>query len=36
MLTAIVNSLPDPIVIINAAHDIVVQNSRAEHLLSSR
>ena len=35
MLTAIVNSLPDPIVIINASHDIVVQNSRAEHLLSS-
>jgi PAS domain S-box-containing protein len=34
MLTAIVNSLPDPIVIINASHDIVVQNSRAEHLLS--
>jgi len=35
MLTAIVNSLPDPIVIINAEHDIVVQNERAEHLLSS-
>lgn len=35
MLTAIVNSLPDPIVIINASHDIVVQNSRAEHLLST-
>src|SRR5688500_3140049 len=34
MLTAIVNSLPDPIVIINASNDIVVQNSRAEHLLS--
>jgi PAS domain S-box-containing protein len=34
MLTAIVNSLPDPIVIINSSHDIVVQNSRAEHLLS--
>ena len=34
LLTAIINSLPDPIVIINAAHDIVVQNSRAEHLLS--
>jgi PAS domain S-box-containing protein len=34
MMTAIVNSLPDPIVIINAEHDIVVQNSRAEHLLS--
>lgn len=34
LLTAIVNSLPDPIVIINAAGDIVVQNRRAEHLLS--
>jgi PAS domain S-box-containing protein len=34
LLTAIVNSLPDPIVIINAQHDIVVQNRRAEHLLS--
>ncbi len=34
LLTAIVNSLPDPIVIINAEHDIVVQNRRAEHLLS--
>jgi signal transduction histidine kinase len=34
-LTAIVNSLPDPIVIINAEHDIVVQNKRAEHLLST-
>jgi PAS domain S-box-containing protein len=33
MLTAIVNSLPDPIVIINAERDIVVQNKRAEHLL---
>ena len=33
MLTAIVNALPDPIVIINAEHDIVVQNKRAEHLL---
>jgi PAS domain S-box-containing protein len=35
MLTAIVNSLPDPIVIINAERDIVVQNKRAEHLLST-
>jgi len=35
MLTAFVNSLPDPIVIINAEHDIVVQNKRAEHLLST-
>jgi signal transduction histidine kinase len=29
------NSLPDPIVIINAQRDIVVQNKRAEHLLST-
>lgn len=35
LLTAIINSLPDPIVIINSAHDIVVQNRRAEHLLST-
>ena len=35
MLTAIVNSLPDPIVIINSEHHIVVQNKRAEHLLST-
>jgi len=34
VLTAIVNSLPDPIVIINAEHEIIVQNRRAEHLLS--
>jgi len=34
LLTAIVNSLPDPIVIINSESDIVVQNRRAEHLLS--
>jgi PAS domain S-box-containing protein len=34
LLTSIVNSLPDPIVIINAAHEIMVQNRRAEHLLS--
>ncbi len=34
VLTSIVNSLPDPIVIINSAHEIVVQNRRAEHLLS--
>ena len=33
MLTTIMNSLPDPIVIINADRDIVVQNQRAEHLL---
>jgi PAS domain S-box-containing protein len=35
MLTTIMNSLPDPIVIINAERDIVVQNKRAEHLLST-
>lgn len=34
VLTSIVNSLPDPIVIINGDHQIVVQNRRAEHLLS--
>jgi PAS domain S-box-containing protein len=33
MLTTIMNSLPDPIVIINAQRDIVTQNQRAEHLL---
>jgi PAS domain S-box-containing protein len=35
MLTTIMNSLPDPIVIINAERDIVAQNQRAEHLLST-
>jgi PAS domain S-box-containing protein len=35
MLTTIMNSLPDPIVIINEERDIVVQNQRAEHLLST-
>jgi PAS domain S-box-containing protein len=35
MLTGIMNSLPDPIVIINEQRDIVVQNQRAEHLLST-
>jgi PAS domain S-box-containing protein len=35
-LTTIVDSLPDPIVITNAANDIVVQNARAERLLNSR
>jgi PAS domain S-box-containing protein len=34
LLTAIVNSLPDPIVIINEGGKIVVQNRRAEHLLA--
>jgi PAS domain S-box-containing protein len=33
MLTTIMNSLPDPIVIINAERDIIAQNKRAEHLL---
>ena len=33
LLTAMVNSLPDPIVIVNVHHDIIVQNRRAEHLL---
>ena len=35
MLTTIMNSLPDPIVIINADRDMVAQNQRAEHLLST-
>jgi PAS domain S-box-containing protein len=35
-LTLMVDSLPDPIVITNAANDIVVQNRRAEHLLHVR
>ncbi len=35
MLTTIMNSLPDPIVIINADRDMVAQNKRAEHLLST-
>jgi len=35
LLTTIINSLPDPIVITDAAADIVVQNRRAEHLLST-
>jgi PAS domain S-box-containing protein len=35
MLTTIMNSLPDPIVIINADRNIVAQNKRAEHLLST-
>jgi PAS domain S-box-containing protein len=35
MLTTIMNSLPDPIVIINAERDMVAQNLRAEHLLST-
>ncbi len=35
MLTTIMNSLPDPIVIINAERKMVAQNQRAEHLLST-
>src|SRR5688572_14388668 len=35
-LTGIIDSLPDPIVITNAANDIVVQNARAERLLNTR
>jgi PAS domain S-box-containing protein len=35
LLTTIINSLSDPIVITDSASDIVVQNRRAEHLLSS-
>jgi PAS domain S-box-containing protein len=34
LLSAIINSLPDPIIITNPAAEIVVQNRRAEHLLS--
>ena len=34
VLTSIVNSLPDPIVIINRDNQIIVQNLRAEHILS--
>ena len=35
LLTTIINSLPDPIVITDSRSDIVVQNRRAEHLLST-
>ncbi|MGH7664125.1 MAG: PAS domain-containing sensor histidine kinase [Gemmatimonadaceae bacterium] len=34
LLTSIVNALPDPIIITDNSNDIVVQNARAEHLLS--
>jgi len=34
LLTALLNSLPDPFVITNAANDMVVQNRRAEHLFA--
>lgn len=36
VLTSIVNSLPDPIVIVDGARQIVVQNQRAEYLLAMR
>jgi PAS domain S-box-containing protein len=35
-LTLVVDSLPDPVVITNAANDVVVQNHRAERLLQAR
>ncbi len=35
-LTLVVDSLPDPVVITNAANDIIVQNHRAERLLQAR
>jgi len=35
LLTTIIDALPDPIVITDAATDILVQNRRAEHLLST-
>ena len=35
-LRMMIDALPDPIVITDAANDIVVQNARAEQLLSSR
>jgi PAS domain S-box-containing protein len=36
LLTAIINALPDPIVITDAANTVVVQNKRAEGLLGMR
>ncbi|MGI8496580.1 MAG: ATP-binding protein [Gemmatimonadaceae bacterium] len=36
LLTAIINALPDPIIITDAANFLVVQNSRAEGLLTPR
>jgi len=35
-LTLMLNALPDPVVITDAANNILVQNERAEHLLSTR
>src|SRR6185437_15537919 len=34
-LTLMLNALPDPVVITDAANNILVQNQRAEHLLAS-
>jgi PAS domain S-box-containing protein len=34
-LTLMINALPDPIVITDAANNILVQNARAEHLLAT-
>ncbi len=36
LLSALINSLPDPIIITSSTTDIVVQNERAEHLLSMK
>ncbi|HUR92582.1 MAG TPA: ATP-binding protein [Gemmatimonadaceae bacterium] len=36
LLSALINSLPDPIIITSSTTDIVVQNKRAEHLLSMK
>ena len=35
-LTLMLNALPDPVVITDAANNILVQNERAEHLLATR
>ncbi|HKV52458.1 MAG TPA: ATP-binding protein [Gemmatimonadaceae bacterium] len=35
-LTLMLNALPDPVVITDAANNILVQNERAEHLLAAR
>ncbi|MCR4338610.1 MAG: ATP-binding protein [Gemmatimonadaceae bacterium] len=36
LLSTLINSLPDPIIITSSTADIVVQNKRAEHLLSMK
>ncbi|GAC1685891.1 MAG: hypothetical protein NVS9B3_04220 [Gemmatimonadaceae bacterium] len=36
LLTTIVDALPDPVVITDAANNVVVQNTQAEHLVASR